>query len=300
MIPNDTDETVTIIETEAEPALQPSPEHQSIDIGTHIESIKLDDSTDSLKSRDMSIGSIYDQFLIEYVVRLVCYKFLLTSQEQKLKSDSLVRVSIKNLSLIVLSDSVRIHPQILLMKLTVPRRENVSDECVDKMFDDLSELCLPEKSECKDDELLLDIIPDHFGTSTCSLEEFLSPLSDSTTNSKKSSNEKYKGPFNTAVITNVIVTESHDTQTIKCEQNVDDSQCGVVGSVLLYFNHHDPSLRGNVQSIIGNFIVSVLENYRNVDEFRKTFAGNVDHQFINFDLLLKVLMQVIGRILQFE
>lgn len=298
-LPNETDETVTVIETEADPKSQPSPDLHSIDIvpAPNIESIKLDDSTDSIKTREISIGSVYDQFLVEYVVRLICYKFLLAGQDQKLKLDNVVRVSIKNLSLIVLSNCVRIYPQILLMKLAVARKEYVSDECVDagaaaagggsdddKLFDDLSEL-LAEKTERKGDELLLDIIPDHFGTSTCSLDEFLSPLTESGSNPLTSTNEKSKGPSKVTVMANLTVNEAHDFEVAdKCDQNIED--------VLLYFNHHDPSLRGNVQTIVGNFIVSVLEDHRSVEQFRKTFAPNFHHKFISFDLMLKVLLQV--------
>ncbi len=288
--PHENDEIVTVIavtETEADPISQSSPDHHTVDIGTlHTESIKFDESTESLKSREISIGSIYDQFLIEYVVRVVCYKFLLTGQEQKLKCDNVVRVSIKNLSLIVLSDCVRMYPEILMMKLTVPRKENVSDECREKMFEDLSELCLAEKSECKDDQLLLDIIPDHFGTSTCSLEEFLSPLSDSgCADPSKSVSNATKTPSKAAVISNLIVNDIHDSEILdKFDQNIED--------ILLYFNHHDPSLRCNVQSIIGNFIVAVLEDHRSVDEFCEKFVTNAGNKFIHTGLLLKVLMQV--------
>lgn len=282
---NETDETVTVIDTEAE--AQPDQSEQSLDQPTidrlPVESIKLDDSTDSIKSRDISIGSIYDQFLIEFVVRLVCYKFLLNGHDQKLKLDNVVRVSIKNVSLIVLSHCVRMYPQILLMKLTVPqKRIIVSDDCREKMFDDLSELCLAEQSECRDHELLLDIKTDHFGTSTTSLDDFLSPLSDSGANQSKSVHELPK--VTAAVIDNSFATESSDVEVDRFDQNVED--------ILLYFNHDDPSLRGNVQSIIGHFIVAVLNDYRSLDEFRETFFCSTEIKFINYDLLLKVLMKV--------
>lgn len=282
VIPNETDQTVTVTET-AEP--EPTPDHPAIDIElVATESIKLDESTESIKSRDTSIGSIYDQFLVEYIVRLVCYKFLLTGQDQKLKLDNIVRVSIKNLSLLALSNCIRIYPQILLMKLTVTPTENVTDKCCEKLFDDISEICLPEKSECRDDELLLDIKPDHFGTSTCSLDEFLSPLSDSGASVVKSVTKRTKSPSNKAVIVNLNPNESHNSEVEKSDQNIED--------ILLYFNHHDPSLRGNVQSIIGNFIVAVLEDYQSVDKFCEKFSCNVDTKFISFGLLLKMLMKV--------
>lgn len=290
-IRNETDETVTIIETEAEiepktTSSQPSPEHETVDIGRlQQESIKLDDSTDSLKFREMSIGSIYDQFLIEYVVRLVCYKFLLAGHDQKLKLDSAVRVSIKNLSLIVLSDCVRIYPQVLLMKLTVSRRTSVSDDCRETLFEDLGELCLAETTERKSDEVLLDIIPDHFGMSTSSIDEFLSPLSDSSASSLKTSKVPAKSPNKVPVASRLTVKETqHDMESERLDQNIED--------ILLYFNHHDPSLRGNVQSIVGNFIVTVLEDHRNLHEFRERFFCNVENKFVSLNLLLNVLMQV--------
>lgn len=235
-----------------------------------------------MKSKEMTIGSIYDQFLIEYVVRLVCYKFLLSGQEQKLKLDNIVRVSIKNLSLIVLSDCVRICPQVLLMKLTVPHKETVT-ECCEKIFDDISDLCIAEKSKCRDDELL-DIKPDHFGTSTSSLEEFLSPLNESGISVLKTPSDIIKDSSKTVVISDSFVSENQDVEVEKSDQSIED--------VLLYFNHNDPSLRGNVQSIVGNFIVAVMEDYRNINEFHEIFGCSADNKFINLDLLLKVLMKV--------
>lgn len=286
---NQNDETVTVVETE----LESSPDHSSPDQPSQptldiqylpTETFKLDESTESMKSKEMTIGSIHDQFLIEYVVRLVCYKFLLSGQDQKLKLDNIVRVSIKNLSLIVLSDCVRMCPQVLLMKLTMPHKETVSEECCENIFEDISDLCLAEKTKSKDNELL-DIKPDHFGTSTCSLDEFLSPLTESGVSAMKTANDiVVKDSSNTVVISDSFVSETNDLEVEKSNQSIED--------ILLYFNHNDPSLRGNIQSIIGNFIVAVLEDYRSIDEFCEIFGCNAEIKFINLDLLLKLLMKV--------
>ncbi|KAJ6637731.1 Huntingtin [Pseudolycoriella hygida] len=284
-IPKETEETVTVIETEVktevepevDPEVEPLSQASSFDNPINCilpESIKLDDSTEY---KEMSIGSIYDQYLVEYIVRLVSYKFLLNGQNSKLKLDSVVRVSIKNLSLLVLSYCVRIYPQIMLMKLSVPQIARTSDECDGKIFDDF---CLEDKPECKGDEFLLDIKADHFGKSSCSLDEFLSPLIDK---SGKKSKTVVSATHATEVTTNVCEKQSDVPEEEKFDQNIED--------VVLYFNHHDPSLRGNVQSIIGNFIAAVLEEYKSLDEFRKTFCSNTENKFINLNLLLKVLMK---------
>lgn len=282
---NETDETITVVEPEQSPDQFQRP----IEVGLlSTETSKLDESTESTKSRELSIGSIYDQFLIDYVVRLVCNKFLLSGQNQKLKSDNIVRVSIKNLSLIVLSDCVRIRPQVLLMKLTrelsisleVPPQRSFSDECRQNIVDEMNELRLAEKGE-QSDETLLDIKTDHFGQSSCSLVEFLSPLSE---NSKfKTVDDSSKDP-NKNMVDSLSVDTIQDFDEEKSDQSVED--------ILLYFNHPDPSLRGNVQSIIGNFIVAVMEDYGNVDAFCEKYINDDEKKFINLHLLLKVLIQV--------
>lgn len=54
-------------------------------------------------SKDIFIGTIFDQSIVDYVVRLVCLKYLLEGYPRQLKCDQKVRISIKNVALCVVA-----------------------------------------------------------------------------------------------------------------------------------------------------------------------------------------------------
>jgi len=74
--------------------------------------------TACMDSKELYIGSLYDQCVIDYIVRLISSKFLLDGSPQALISDQIVRVSIKNLALSVISICVELKKDVLLMKLS--------------------------------------------------------------------------------------------------------------------------------------------------------------------------------------
>lgn len=87
------------------------------------------------------IGSIRNQPLLYYTVRLISSKFLLHGTSYKLNDGFGVRISIKNLSLAVIGHCVAICPRSLLLSLQYNGPENVA-------FDQVSES--GEESECLD------------------------------------------------------------------------------------------------------------------------------------------------------
>lgn len=63
---------------------------------------------DSLESsvgttRDVFIGTIFDQSIVDYIVRLVCIKYLLDGFPMQIKCDEKIRVSIKNVAISVVA-----------------------------------------------------------------------------------------------------------------------------------------------------------------------------------------------------
>lgn len=83
----------------------------------------------------VDIGSMYDQSLIFYTARLISARFLLTGSLYSRHNDSNVRVSIKSISLNVLSQCVRLNPEILQIPLKFMPSEIIT-ECVTKTSED--------------------------------------------------------------------------------------------------------------------------------------------------------------------
>lgn len=158
------------------------------------------DHCDNLPGRQICIGQITDQPLIFYTVRLIASKFLLAGNPESLISDKIVRISIKNLSLLAVAHSVGICPVILLLPLEKLSNDYLNE--LNEIFDDLDQMededDTEENAEAKpetveppqaDDEVdggnQLVMKDDHFGehkTMTNTYFDFLSPLSKSADN----------------------------------------------------------------------------------------------------------------------
>uniref|UniRef100_A0A1B0B3C5 Huntingtin n=1 Tax=Glossina palpalis gambiensis TaxID=67801 RepID=A0A1B0B3C5_9MUSC len=82
----------------------------------------------------VDIGSMYVQSLIFYTARLISARFLLTGSLYSRHNDSNVRVSIKSISLNVLSQCVRLNPEILQIPLKFMSSEIIT--CVTKTSED--------------------------------------------------------------------------------------------------------------------------------------------------------------------
>lgn len=155
----------------------------------------VDPNGELFSEKEIFIGNIYDQTLIHYTVRLVASKFLLAGIPNEVLSDRLVRVSIKNLALMVVANCVDICPEILLLSIEFDGSINLeeplrSDDDSSENMDEPSNITIVHESVDnpnaeKDNENTLDIKDDHFGEShpiSKTYFDFMSPLSKSADN----------------------------------------------------------------------------------------------------------------------
>lgn len=152
---------------------------------------------DSSRTKDIWIGHIGEQPLINYTVRLIASKFLLTGIPHGLVSDKAVRVSIKSLSLLVVGNCVDFCPSILLLGLHVAEKRLTETDDFESLD---SERSGEETSSSVDVETVTEqpgaegqpqsleanelvIKDDHFGESSTASSnayfDFVSPLSKS-------------------------------------------------------------------------------------------------------------------------
>lgn len=159
--------------------------------------------------RDIVIGTIGNQPLVYYTVRLIASKFLLYGIPYKLIDDCEVRVSIKNLSLAIIGHCVALCPRTLLLSLQYNGPENLAFE---NQSDSEESVCSdtgsPSKTTTKTgiepaaDQL--NIKDDHFGENSQSRVpntyfDFFFPLSKSADNvllsrlnSESTGNDQFK------------------------------------------------------------------------------------------------------------
>lgn len=169
----------TIEQTENPSMIATSPEHR----------------LDSNPTKDVLIGYINEQPLVNYTVRFIASKFLLTGVPGELLTDKAVRVSIKSLSLLVLGNCVDFCPHVLLLSLQL-------DESIVSVSDYLDSIASDDDSSSIDGDTVeeqpgtvereptdppepsdqLVIKDDHFGESSFASKsyfDFMSPLSKS-------------------------------------------------------------------------------------------------------------------------
>lgn len=159
--------------------------------------INLMFDSNPLANREIFIGSIADQSLISYTVRLVASKFLLNGIPRKTHDDTSVRISIKNSSLTVIGHCVALYPMILLLPLQkhehfseigdIMRPQVHSSDSDDSISDGaISKKQQPDETKASEVGEQLNIKDDHFGENsnkaTCTYFDFFSPLSKSADN----------------------------------------------------------------------------------------------------------------------
>lgn len=144
--------------------------------------------------KDISIGSIRDQPLLYYTVRLIASKFLLYGEPSQLIDDINVRISIKNTSLIVISHCVDLCANILTVQLQKIdtfhgyelHDEHPSDSDDDSMSSNAAAVSTPMKNcTISDAGDQLNIKDDHFGENSKGAStyfDFCSTLSKSADN----------------------------------------------------------------------------------------------------------------------
>lgn len=269
--------------------------------------------------KELFIGSMYEQSLVFYTTRLVSSKFLLNGQPLSLICDLTVRVSIKNLALLVVANCVRLSPDVLLHTIAcnslpsffdTPGFDIANDESGDDA-DDPSEDTTTADNEAPAsyaDDVQLNIIDDHFGSSSGSYVDFLAPLSKSmdtvlTSQAKSISKMKLRKKTDTEnkqlsdILSKSEIIESRSVVEGRssafsvftgCAANQDGQ---LMQDVLLYYDNADPILRGDVQVIVGYFISSVLRNYSEFDEFFRINSAE-KNTFLTKQKLIMILIKV--------
>ncbi|XP_055525151.1 huntingtin [Wyeomyia smithii] len=292
-------------------------------------------------ARNLFIGSIHDQNMLDYAVRLIASRFLLAGTKHSRRLDHLVRVSVKTMALQTIAQCVQLRPELLLLALEKeePKEEfdvveilNLEDainEISNQAILEVDEGALAEASVEPDAGGLLEMKEDHFGECTSSTYfEFFSPMSislDQGLTSLKTKLKLVEENFCTMANDNQeklsreldailsqsdcsgdvarrsdrrkellvvprVVTSKGDLVTRCLEAgNSEDQQ--MIADVLLFYDHVDQSLRGNVLLLLGNFLHVVLEKFGSVEHF---LAAN-DRQatlggFLRQDALLQMIV----------
>lgn len=284
------------------------------------DSINLDDtievavtSSDSLK--ELYIGSIYDQSIIEYIVRLLASKFLLNGTPKTLISDTVVRVSIKNLALSAIALCVDLKWEVLLMKVS---KDFTSDSM---MVESLLSFLVDEDLRLEEEEKkkksseqgetsgnnatadnFLEIKDDHFGEcTTATFLDYFSPLSKTIDDhgliSLKNRIYEEKTKDREASVKKInqdlckLLTKSDISEKLPLMETSlkmpDDKSCQYVADILLYSAHGDPVLRSNVYAVIGNFIKTIYD--KNLD-YDKVTSNELVKDLLDFDGLIRLLL----------
>lgn len=206
----------------------------------------------SSDERQIPIGTPMDQSLVHYTARLVTSRFLLTGSPGQLVDNGLVRVSIKNLALLVVACCVRLDPGVLLMPVVkhgFHPEFPLLDES-DKFTDDQTGSRVKE-------ELPICVIDNHFSTES----------SDTATDSE--------------LIVDAQKAEDNLSRSLVADKVEDINEFSQrIHDVLLFFAESDPMIRGNCIVVAENFVRSVLDGSRekNVDMFVESWRLCSDAQ----------------------
>lgn len=191
---------------------------------------------------NIPIGTPLDQSLVQYTARLVASRFVLTGCPGRVVGNDVVRVSIKNLALLVLAGCIRLDPEALVMPLAKQHSTKSEGNLLD--IEDNKSIC---------------IIDNHFGRDSSESEPSCINQDKVDLSHVSSPEETMKTPLSVG-----IVSEGSTGFT----QRIYD--------VLLLFAESDPMLRGNCISIAESFVSSVFNVTpdRDVDEFVKRKLGS--------------------------
>lgn len=197
----------------------------------------IDEPSGSI-TRDLFIGSIHDQNILDYAVRLIASKFLLTGAKHGLIPDYSVRVSVKSMSLQILSQCVQLRPEVLLLTLEKDEPKDEFDVVeilnLEDAINEISNEALlndaeenpsanVERATLPETEDLLEIKEDHFGECTSSTYfEYFSPMSislDQGLTSLKSKLKMVEENFST------MATDSQDKLSKELDAILSQSDC---------------------------------------------------------------------------
>lgn len=280
--------------------------------------------------RQIPIGSIGNQPLIYYTIRLVASKFLLLGASYNLIDDCEVRVSIKNASLSVIGHCVALCPRTLLLSLQYNGPDDVTfdhnSDSDDSECEQQSEKVSPSKETKASDEPCheLNIKDDHFGENSKvpkTYFDFSFPLSKSADNvllsrlwsgnsagdsanrtqnlnndlsdmlSKSDIIDSKPMQIDVTIESNVSSTDKSLSNSALI-QSMTDSSPQFIEDILLFWNHSDPVLRANVQLIVGNFLFNVLNECSSIAHFIERLEIASTYRFLNFNVLFHILIKV--------
>uniref|UniRef100_A0A182YG60 Uncharacterized protein n=1 Tax=Anopheles stephensi TaxID=30069 RepID=A0A182YG60_ANOST len=184
------DEPVTV--APSIPIPTPTPSKDTLEVPLNM-SMVAEDVTDSVK--ELFIGTIHDQNMLDFTARLICSRFLLAGARHVLIPDSVVRVSVKSLSMQIVAACVRMKPELLALPLEKDTfREEFAVVEILNLEDAINEFS-QEASPCDDkpdnaadaatalqedpaSSDLLEMKEDHFGECTSATYfEYFSPMS---------------------------------------------------------------------------------------------------------------------------
>lgn len=301
--------------------------------------VKLSISPNLMDNNRIFIGAIDDQPLIHFIVRSISSKFLLTGEPDNLIDDCSVRISIKNLSLIVIGHCINTCPEVMMM----PMQMEANDRKTILMETRLA-VSDSEDSECSNTERVvplgerkisdnameddvgeeLNIKDDHFGEDSkipSSYFDFSFPLSKSADNvllsrltlanrsdkpAKTLSNEltdllskseiidsKSGFAYNDAS-PSIIYPGSSKANRIesKIKPSKFQPEWQRIEDILLFWNHSDPILRANVQTIAGNFLFKILNKSSSIKNCFQKNREFSNFRFVHLNILIHVLLRV--------
>uniref|UniRef100_A0A182M0T8 Huntingtin n=1 Tax=Anopheles culicifacies TaxID=139723 RepID=A0A182M0T8_9DIPT len=181
-------EPATVVPTASVPTPTPSRDTLEVPLST---SMVIEDGVENVK--ELFIGTVHDQNLLDFTARLICSRFLLAGTRHVLIPDSIVRVSVKSLSMQIMAACVRMKPELLCLPLERDTfREEFAVVEILNLEDAINEFS-QEASSCDDqpdgtstvtplqekaDSELLEMKEDHFGECTSATYfEYFSPMS---------------------------------------------------------------------------------------------------------------------------
>lgn len=325
-----TDQEIASIKLESAEEEQPRDKIDLAPSSANTSVINLMFDSNKQENYRIYIGSIADQSLVNYTVRLIASKFLLFGYPNKCHDDTTVRISIKNSSLTVISYCVLLCPTTLLLTLqktnefveAVLQPQSNSSDSEDSISDSSNGKKTIETNEIECGEQL-NIKDDHFGENskmTSTYFDFFSPLSKSADNillsqlgatssqGKSKSNRKLRDDLSELLSKSDIVDSKSsfecthlldDTNRLLLESsiNMSESQTSdviealqLIEDIFLFWNHSDPVLRTNVQLVIGNFLLRILNEHDDIAKFIETSGYGVSYKFLNFNILINLLL----------
>uniref|UniRef100_A0A2M4A9U2 Huntingtin n=1 Tax=Anopheles triannulatus TaxID=58253 RepID=A0A2M4A9U2_9DIPT len=335
------------------PNTTPTPSRGTLEVPLDVSQITIDDGEAEENRRELFIGAIYDQNLLEFTARLLCSRFLLAGSRHQLIADSVVRVSVKSLSLQIIAACVRLKPELLCLPLEKDAlREEFAVVEILNLEDAINELseeatacadqnrveCEPTAVKAKEESDLLEMKEDHFGECTSTTYfEYFSPMSLSLDQGLKSklksieenfqsigNNEKLSrdldailsqsepdtvatGPARKRellVVPKVITTirsEGHSVRegdkisvtavSVSDRKELEDEPQQSLADVLLFYDNADPTLRGNVQTIVGHYLRAAIDTTGSYREFMHTKVPPALQSFLSEYKLLQIVLK---------